>query len=63
MLSKFPLPTASLTKLTNPIITPNQPLNMSSDIEELIRKHFSALDKEEVEFMNGQLETHSQLLG
>ena len=36
---------------------------MSSYTEELIQKHFSALDEEEVEFTNSQSETHSQLLG
>ena len=36
---------------------------MSSDTEELIKKHFSALDEEEVEFTSGQSKTHSQLLG
>ena len=36
---------------------------MSSNIEELIRKHFSALDEKEVEFTSGQSETQSQLAG
>ena len=34
---------------------------MSSDTEELIKKHFSALDEEEVEFTSNQSRTHSQL--
>ena len=36
---------------------------MSSDTKELIRKHFNALDEEEIEFTSGQSETQSQLSG
>ena len=36
---------------------------MSSDTEELIRKHFSALDEEGEEFTSGHFEAHSQLPG
>ena len=36
---------------------------MSFDTEELIRKHFNALDEEEVELTSGQSETPSQILG
>ena len=36
---------------------------MSSDTEELIKKHFSALDEEGEEFTSSQSRTHSQLPG
>ena len=36
---------------------------MSSDMKELIRKHFSDLDEEGEEFTSGHSETHSQLPG
>ena len=36
---------------------------MSSDIEELVMRHFSTLDEEEEEFTSNQSMTHSQLPG
>lgn len=47
---------------TSPTTSKTFPI-MSSDTEELIRKHFNALDEEEIEFTSGQSETQSQLLG
>ena len=52
MHPKPPKPTPPLSQ-TTPI--------MSSDTEELIRKHFSALDEEGEDFTSGHSEAHSQL--
>ena len=44
-----------------PTITPNQSLTMSFDTGELIKKHFNALEEEEVGFTSDQSKTQLQL--